>query len=75
MTDHTHTQLLSVAAAAERLDVSRGHIYHLIREGHLRTVDLHATGTKAKTRIYETDLEAFIQARTSPRAEKGGSRG
>lgn len=58
-------QLLSVAAVAERLDCSRNHVYGLIATGGLRAVDLRAKGAKSKTRIRESDLEAFIDARTA----------
>lgn len=58
------TQLLSVAAAAERLDCSRGHVYNLIAAGELAAVEIKATGTRSKTRVREADLEAFIAGHT-----------
>lgn len=61
----TKTQLLSVVTVAERLGCTRNHVYSLIAKGGLRAVDLRASGTKAKTRIRESDLEAFIEARTA----------
>jgi excisionase family DNA binding protein len=61
----TGTRLLSVAAVADRLECSRNHVYALVAKGGLRAVDLRASGTKAKTRIRESDLEAFIGARTA----------
>lgn len=61
----TKTQLLSVVEVAERLSCSRNHVYGLIATGGLRAVDLRASGAKAKTRIRESDLEAFIERRTA----------
>ena len=58
-------QLLSVAEVAERLSCSRNHVYALIGKGGLPAVDLRATGTKAKTRIRESDLEAWIASRSA----------
>lgn len=58
-------RLISVTAAAERLACSRAHIYRLIATGALRSVDIHAEGTRTKTRIYDDELEQFIDARTA----------
>lgn len=58
-------QLLSVVEVAERLRCSRNHVYGLIAAGSLRAVDLRAKGTKPKTRVRESDLDAFINARTA----------
>lgn len=56
------TQLLSVIEVADRLRVHRSTVYDLIARGELRCVDLgHG---RAKTRIRETDLLRFIDART-----------
>lgn len=57
-------KLLSPAHAAELLDCSRPHVYGLIAAGRLRAVEIKATGTRAKTRIREDDLQAFIDANT-----------
>jgi len=57
-------QLLSVTKAAEVLDCSRGHVYGLIAAGKLRAVETKAKGAKSKTRVYESDLAAFIEANT-----------
>lgn len=57
-------RLLSVTEAAEVLGCSRGHIYDLISAGKFRAVEIKATGKRSKTRIYETDLAAFIEANT-----------
>jgi excisionase family DNA binding protein len=61
----TGTRLLSVTTVADRLECSRNHVYALIAKGGLHAVDLRASGKKAKTRIRESDLEAFIEARTA----------
>lgn len=58
------TRLLSPTHVAERLDCSRPHVYGLIAAGRLRAVEIKATGSRAKTRIREEDLEAFIDANT-----------
>lgn len=57
------TNLLSVPDAAKVLGCSRTHIYGLIAAGHLRPVEINATG-RSKTRIRSDDLEAFIESRT-----------
>lgn len=58
------TQLLSVTSAAAQLDCSRGHIYGLIAAGKLRAVDIKASGTRAKTRVLASELEALITGNT-----------
>ena len=62
-------QLMSITAAAEVLDCSRGHVYGLIAAGKLRAVETKAKGTRAKTRVYESDLAAFIAANTRSTAK------
>ena len=57
----TSTRAMSVAKAAEHLDVSRGHIYALIASGELPAFDLgHA---RAKTRVLVSDLDEFVRSR------------
>jgi excisionase family DNA binding protein len=57
----TSTRALSVAKAAEHLDVSRGHVYGLIASGELPSFDLgHG---RAKTRVLVSDLDAFVRSR------------
>jgi excisionase family DNA binding protein len=56
------TQLLSVAEAAERLSCSRGHVLNLVARKELRGVEIGIG--RAKTRVYEADLETFIAERT-----------
>ena len=58
------TRLLSVPDAAQTLGCSRTHIYGLIAAGHLRAVEIKATGTRPKTRIRSDDLQTFIEDRT-----------
>lgn len=58
------TQLLSMPRAAELLDCSPGHVYNLIAAGHLRAVEIKATGKRPKTRVRLEDLEAYIEAQT-----------
>lgn len=59
-----NTQLLAITSAASRLDCSRGHVYHLIAAGKLRAVDIKATGSRPKTRVYEKDLDDYIAQNT-----------
>jgi len=60
------TTLLSMPDAAKRLGCSRTYIYRLIAAGQLRSVDISAGGnTRSKTRVYEHELEAFIERQTS----------
>lgn len=58
------TRLVSITAAAEQLDCSRGHVYGLIAAGKLRAVEIKATGRRSKTRLRAEDLDAFIDANT-----------
>ena len=64
MSESTLPRLVAISKAAEVLDCSRSHIYGLIAAGKLRAVETKAKGTRAKTRIYETDLAEFIEANT-----------
>ena len=58
------TRLLSVPDAATQLGCSRTHVYGLIAAGHLRPVEIKATGSRSKTRIRQDDLDAFVEDRT-----------
>jgi excisionase family DNA binding protein len=58
-------RLLSVAAVADSLSVSRDTVYRLIASGQLPAVDV-GTG-RAKTRIRETDLNVWVDGRTVKR--------
>lgn len=58
------TRLLSVTQAAEQLGCSRGHIYGLIAAGELSAVEIKAKGTRSKTRVLASEVEAFIASRT-----------
>jgi len=65
-------QLLSIPAAAERLECSEMHIYRLVSSGELRAVDISRKGArKSKTRIRSDDLYAYIEARTRCAAPAG----
>ena len=57
-------QLLSIPAAAERLECSEMHIYRLVSSGELRAVDIRRGAGKSKTRIRSDDIDAYIEART-----------
>jgi len=54
--------LLKVTDVAERLRVSRDWVYRRIESGQLPVVELG--DTRKNQRIRESDLEAFIEART-----------
>lgn len=58
------TRLMSVTAAAEQLDCSRGHVYDLIAAGHFKAVEIKAAGTRSKTRVLAAEVEAFIERNT-----------
>lgn len=60
----TTTRLLSIAAAAEQLSCSRGHVYNLIALGHFKAVDIRATGKRPKTRVLASEVEAYIARQT-----------
>lgn len=64
-----NTRYLKVAAAAEMLAVSPDKITDLIRAGLLRAVDVSLSpGGKARWRIAEPDLDAFLESRrTGPK--------
>lgn len=57
--------LLSIPEVAARLRCSRGHVYNLIAAGALRAVDITVRPkSRSKTRVLETDLDAYIKSRT-----------
>ena len=56
-------RLLPVSEVAETLGCSRGHVYNLIAQKALTPVNISA-GKSSKTRIRESELEAFIESRT-----------
>jgi excisionase family DNA binding protein len=54
--------LVDIPTAARMLAVSRDHVYRLIRNRELRSVEMG--NGRAKTRIRVADLEALITSRT-----------
>lgn len=59
------TTLLRVPEVAARLGCSRTHIYELIAEGALDSVNIASeSARRPQTRIREADLVNFIEART-----------
>lgn len=61
----TAPQLLAIPSAAARLDCSRAHVYRLIAAGELASVQISTPGsTRAKTRVREGDLAAYIERHT-----------
>jgi excisionase family DNA binding protein len=64
-TSRPSVRLLPIPAAADRLGCSENHIYRLIAAGELDAVDIAQPGArKAKTRINEANLDAYVEART-----------
>lgn len=57
--------LLSVPAAAGRLDASRATVYRLVYAGHLAYVPI-GTGSRPRIRIVEASLDAYIAQKTVP---------
>lgn len=57
------TKLLSIPDAAAQLGCSRTHVYGLIAAGHLRPVEIKASG-RPKTRVRQDDLDDFIERQT-----------
>lgn len=63
--------LLTIPQTRHRLGCSEMHVYRLIASGALRAVDIAQPGARrAKTRIRDDDLAAYINAhtRSAPRA-------
>lgn len=59
--------LYTPAEAGERLRASESHVYRLIADGDLRAVDIAQPGSRRpKTRVRSDDLDAYIEARTTP---------
>jgi excisionase family DNA binding protein len=59
-------QLLTIPETAERLRCSDNHVYNLIADGALSTVDIARPGSrKPKTRVPEDVAAAFLAGRTS----------
>jgi excisionase family DNA binding protein len=58
--------LLTPAQAAERLGCSRVHIYDLIAAGKLRRFNVSAKTGSTKTRVLDTDVDAYIAAAEMP---------
>lgn len=60
------SELHSVVAAADVLEVSKWTVYRLIASGDLDTVDVAPSGSRrAKTRVPAESLAAFIASRRS----------
>jgi excisionase family DNA binding protein len=62
MSEFPKPLLVDIPTAARMLAVSRDHVYRLIRNRELRSVEMG--NGRAKTRIRIADLEALIKART-----------
>jgi excisionase family DNA binding protein len=63
-TSASPSALLPVPAVAERLGCSDSHVYRLIAVGELDAIDISQPGArKAKTRVSEANLDAYIESR------------
>jgi excisionase family DNA binding protein len=60
--------LLTIPQAARRLGCSRTHIYDLIAAGRLRRFNVSAKTGATKTRVADTDVDAYIAAAEMPLA-------
>lgn len=58
--------LLTIPEAAKRLGVSRPHVYDLIAAGKLRRFNVSAKPGATKTRVADTDVDAYIAAAEMP---------
>jgi excisionase family DNA binding protein len=57
--------LYTPAEAGDRIRASESHVYRLIADGKLRSVDIAQPGSrKPKTRVRSDDLDAYIEAST-----------
>lgn len=70
MSKPSRIQLVSVTEVAAQLDCSRGHVYNLAAAGHFQIVDLRASGTRPKTRLYQDEVDAYIRRQTRAAAAK-----
>lgn len=71
MPESSLPRLMTIPEAAAVLRCSRGHIYSLIAAGKFRAIETKAKGSRSKTRIYESDLAAFIEANTRSAPKRG----
>lgn len=70
MTAATHNALLTIPQAAQRMGVSRNHVYNLMNAGELEFINMAVRKNgPTKKRISEDAIKAFYAARSgrSPR--------
>jgi excisionase family DNA binding protein len=66
MAAQTAPRLLKIPQVADVLGCSERHVYRLIADGDLATVDIGTRGSRTpKTRVPESELVAFQTGRTS----------
>jgi excisionase family DNA binding protein len=53
--------LLKITEAAARLNVSRGHLWKMVREGKIRAVVIPSAGKKRLFRIPESEADRIMQ--------------
>lgn len=61
------SRLLTIPETAQLLGCGDNHVYNLIADGDLATVDISRRGSrKPKTRVPEDVARAFFERRTTP---------
>lgn len=60
--------LLTPAEAGQRIGCGRGHVYNLIAAGHLDRYDISLVSHRTKTRVLDTDVDAYIERMRKPTA-------
>lgn len=55
-------RMLTIDQVAERLGVSRRHVYRLLDAGELRAVDI-SVGSRGRQRIAALEVDAFLARR------------
>ncbi|MFD2839359.1 helix-turn-helix domain-containing protein [Populibacterium corticicola] len=64
-----HSELLSVVKVAEILGCSKSHVYRLIADRQLPSLNI-GLGTRAKTRIPRVNVEKYIDERLTTPTKK-----
>lgn len=68
------SRLLTVKEVGQRLGVSHDSVARLLASGALRAIDVRTTGTKARLRVSEAELQRFLRDREIPTASRRASR-
>jgi len=63
--DTDHAKLLTMSDVADLLGCSKGHVYRLIKEDAIKTIDIsQPSSTRTKQRIRLSDLLEYIHSIT-----------